>query len=157
MLIDYNELLRELFEVYYRYILRHGKKPHIRIFMDGECMLPATVYVENKEILLNLNPESISGDPIGSLGLDFKARFNGISHDIFIPWKNLVATMDEDNNVYFVNPIYTLRSFITASNEQPAFDQATMIKQREEQIAVTKTQEKKEVIRNFKVIKGGKS
>ncbi|MBS1187199.1 MAG: sspB [Burkholderiaceae bacterium] len=85
-------LLRAIFE----WCNDSGFTPYISVVVDGYTRVPPQ-FVRNGQIVLNISHGATSGLMMGNDAISFKARFGGVSRDIYIPVENVVAIYASEN------------------------------------------------------------
>ncbi|MCO6504003.1 MAG: ClpXP protease specificity-enhancing factor [Snodgrassella sp.] len=73
-------ILRALFD----WAVDSGYTPHIMVWVNDKTQVPMQ-YVRNNEIVLNIGPNAAHNLTIDDEWINFATRFNGVSHDIWIP------------------------------------------------------------------------
>ncbi len=84
----------------------NGFTPYIAVFVDSSVQVPPE-YVKNNEIVLNLGFEATSGLQLGNELIEFKARFGGVSRDIFVPVDHVIAIYARENGQGMAFPMPT--------------------------------------------------
>lgn len=79
-------ILRALYE----WALDSGYTPHIVAWVNDKTRVPLQ-YVRDNEIVLNIGAAAAHNLNIDNEWVNFAARFNGISHDIWIPVGHVVS------------------------------------------------------------------
>jgi stringent starvation protein B len=85
-------LLRALYE----WCTDSGYTPHIAVKVDAATTVPME-YVRKGEIILNISYGATSSLKMDNDAITFKARFNGISREIYIPVHNVLAIYANEN------------------------------------------------------------
>lgn len=75
-----------LFQAYYNWILENKITPHLLVDCNFPGVKVPKAYVKDGNIILSLLPEAIDGLKFQKRGISFKARFKGVSEDIFVPY-----------------------------------------------------------------------
>ncbi len=70
--------------------------PYIAVDVDSHTKLPLQ-FVREGQIVLNISNEATSGLVIDNESIRFKARFGGVSQDIYIPVNNVMAIYAQEN------------------------------------------------------------
>ena len=76
-----------LIRALYQWCVDNAYTPYVSVFVDRMVEVPRE-YVKNDEIVLNVGPTACQGLQIDNEAITFKARFNGIPREIFIPISN---------------------------------------------------------------------
>lgn len=74
----------------------NGFTPYIAIDVDSHTKLPMQ-FVREGQIVLNISYDATSGLAIDNESIRFKARFGGVSQDIYIPVINVMAIYAKEN------------------------------------------------------------
>ena len=75
-----------LFKAYYDWLLKNDITPHLWVDATVPKVQVPSEYVKDGSIILSLLPTAISEFICMPRGISFKARFKGVSEDIFIPY-----------------------------------------------------------------------
>lgn len=82
----------------YEWILDNNLTPLVAAITTlPEVLVPHEYYAEEK-IVLNISPDATHKLRIGNDALEFKAKFGGVSRDIFIPIDAVLAIYARENN-----------------------------------------------------------
>lgn len=84
--------LRAIFE----WCTDNGFTPYIAVMVDGNADVPVQ-YVHNAQIILNISTASTSSLKMDNDAISFKARFNGVPRDIYVPIENVTAIYAREN------------------------------------------------------------
>ncbi|WAW09054.1 ClpXP protease specificity-enhancing factor [Oxalobacter vibrioformis] len=74
----------------------NGFTPYIAVDVDSHTRLPLQ-FVREGQIVLNISYDATSGLVIDNESIRFKARFGGVSQDIYIPVINVMAIYAKEN------------------------------------------------------------
>lgn len=74
----------------------NGFTPYIAVDVDSHTRLPMQ-FVREGQIVLNISYDATSGLVIDNEAIRFKARFGGVSQDIYIPVINVMAIYAKEN------------------------------------------------------------
>ncbi len=85
-------LLRAIFE----WCTDSGFTPYLAVVVDESTRVPMQ-FVKNGQIVLNISYGATSGLKMENHAISFKARFGGVSREIFIPVENVVAIYASEN------------------------------------------------------------
>lgn len=80
----------------YEWCVDSGFSPHLVVQVDGETRVPAG-FVKDGEIVLNINYSAVKGLLIENEAVTFAARFNGVSHNIYIPVRAIKGIFAREN------------------------------------------------------------
>lgn len=86
-----------LLRAIYEWIIDNQLTPYIIV----DSMMPAVEvpqrFVENAQIVLNIEPQAVGRLRIGGDAVEFDARFSGVAHHIFIPTQAIKAIYAFEN------------------------------------------------------------
>lgn len=85
-------LIRAIFE----WCVDSGFTPYLSALVDERCRVPME-YVKNGEIVLNINPSATRNLVVGNDDIQFSARFNGASRELFIPVDAVLGIFAKEN------------------------------------------------------------
>ena len=85
-----------LIRAIYDWCIDNGFTPYILSLIGNKTIVPDALS-GSKEIVLNLSPQSIKNLFIDDDGVSFKGRFNGNTHDIFIPVNLVLGVYAKEN------------------------------------------------------------
>ena len=115
-------LLRALYE----WCTDNGLTPHLSVRVQGQVRVPME-FVRNGEIVLNIAFGATSGLLIDNEAIRFKARFGGVSRDIFIPVDCVLAIFASENGqgmAFEVTPV-SAGTPVTAARSQDGADRGS--------------------------------
>jgi stringent starvation protein B len=93
-----------LIRALYQWCVDNSFTPYVSVFVDGAVEVPRE-YVNKDEIVLNVGPDACQGIKIDNESIQFKARFNGIPKEIFIPITHVMAIYSKENSQGMSFPI----------------------------------------------------
>jgi stringent starvation protein B len=67
------------------------------VFVDQSVDVPQE-YVSQGEIVLNISPSACQAIVIDNESIQFKARFNGVPKEIYLPLTHIMAIYSRENN-----------------------------------------------------------
>ena len=74
-----------LLRAIYDWLLDNNLTPYVMVdAMAADVSVPQQ-HVKEGKIILNVSPTAVSGMAMGNASLEFKARFGGIPHHIYVP------------------------------------------------------------------------
>jgi stringent starvation protein B len=78
------------------------------VFVGPGVKVPSE-YVKNNEIVLNISFDATSGMRLGNDAIEFKARFGGVSREIYVPVDHVIAVYARENGqgMAFPAPVAT--------------------------------------------------
>jgi stringent starvation protein B len=85
-----------LLRAIYEWCTDNGYTPYLATSVDGQTRVPRE-FVKNGEIVLNVSFSATSGLKMENDFIYFSARFGGVSRDIVVPVKNVVAIYAREN------------------------------------------------------------
>lgn len=85
-----------LIRAIYEWCTDSGFTPYLAVKVDAQTRVP-TEYVKNGEIVLNISPSATHRLTIANEGIEFSARFNGVSKEISIPVTAVTGIFAKEN------------------------------------------------------------
>lgn len=85
-----------LIRALYEWCTDNGYTPHIAVKVQGGVRVPME-YVRNGDIVLNIAFTATSGLHMDNAAISFKARFSGVSRDIYVPISAISAIYAGEN------------------------------------------------------------
>jgi stringent starvation protein B len=85
-----------LIRALYEWCTDNGFAPYMAVQVDATVQVPLE-HVRNGEIVLNVSPDATSGLLLGNDHITFKARFGGVSREIFVLVTHVVALYAREN------------------------------------------------------------
>lgn len=85
-----------LLRAIYEWCTDSGFTPYIAVKVDGATTVPME-YVRKGEIILNISYGATSALKMDNDAIHFRARFNGVSREIYIPVQNVLAIYAQEN------------------------------------------------------------
>jgi stringent starvation protein B len=80
----------------YEWCTDNGYTPYIGVKVSSAVRVPME-FVRNGEIVLNISFGATSGLKMDNEAISFKARFGGVSRELFIPIANVMAIYASEN------------------------------------------------------------
>ncbi|MCX8749663.1 ClpXP protease specificity-enhancing factor [Snodgrassella sp. B3088] len=108
-------ILRALYE----WALDSGYTPHIVAWVNNKTQVPLQ-YVRDNEIVLNIGAVAAHNLNIDNEWVSFAARFNGISHDIWIPVGHVTSLFARETGEgmgFELEPLTDEKASISTSEE----------------------------------------
>ncbi len=108
-------ILRALYE----WALDSGYTPHIVAWVNDKTQVPLQ-YVRDNEIVLNIGAVAAHNLNIDNEWVSFAARFNGISHDIWIPVGHVISLFARETGEgmgFELEPLTDEKASISTSEE----------------------------------------
>jgi stringent starvation protein B len=85
-----------LLRAIYEWCTDSGYTPYLAVKVDAATTVPME-YVKKGEIILNISYGATSGLKMDNDAITFRARFNGVSREIYIPVHNVLAIYANEN------------------------------------------------------------
>ncbi len=85
-----------LIRALYEWCTDNGYTPHLSVKVQGQVRVPME-FVRNGEIVLNIAFSATSGLLMDNRSVRFKARFGGVSREIFLPIEAITAIFASEN------------------------------------------------------------
>jgi stringent starvation protein B len=86
-----------LIRALYQWCIDNGFTPYVSVFVDRSVDVPRE-FVNKDEIVLNIGPTACQSIEIDNDSVQFKARFNGIPKEIYIPITHIMAIYSRENS-----------------------------------------------------------
>ena len=80
----------------YEWCTDRGFTPYLAVKVDAATTVPME-YVKKGEIILNISYGATSGLKMDNDAITFRARFNGVSRELYIPVHNVLAIYANEN------------------------------------------------------------
>jgi stringent starvation protein B len=71
--------------------------PHLLVDIEGEGVEVPAQQGQNGKIVLNISPQAVEGLMLGNDAIGFRARFGGISTDVYVPVEAVLAIYAKEN------------------------------------------------------------
>ena len=81
----------------HEWILDNNMTPHLLVDIEGEGVDIPAQQGQNGKIVLNISPAAVEGLNLGNDAIMFRARFSGISTDVFVPVDSVLAIYAKEN------------------------------------------------------------
>ena len=114
-------LLRALYE----WCTDSGFTPYIAVKVDASTTVPME-YVKKGEIILNIAYGATSGLKMDNDAIHFRARFAGVSREIYVPVHNVLAIYANENGQGMAFDVTTPPPEASAPAEEPAVSAPTL-------------------------------
>lgn len=85
-----------LLRAIYEWCTDSGFTPYLAVKVDAATTVPME-YVRKGEIILNISYGATSGLKMDNDAIHFRARFNGVSRELYIPVQNVLAIYANEN------------------------------------------------------------
>ena len=86
-----------LIRALYQWCIDNALTPYVAVFVDDSVDVPQE-YVSEGEIVLNISPSACQAIVIDNDSIQFKARFNGVPKEIYLPLTHIMAIYSRENN-----------------------------------------------------------
>lgn len=81
----------------HEWILDNEMTPHLLVDIEGEGVDVPAQQGQNGKIVLNISPQAVEGLMLGNDAIGFRARFGGISTDVYVPIDSVLAIYAKEN------------------------------------------------------------
>lgn len=81
----------------HEWILDNNMTPHLLVDMEGAGVDVPAQQGQNGKIVLNISPQAVEGLMLGNDAIGFRARFGGISTDVYVPIDSVLAIYAKEN------------------------------------------------------------
>ena len=98
-----------LIRALYQWCVDNAFTPYVSVFVDRSVEVPRE-YVNKDEIVLNIGPTACQSIEIDNDSIQFKARFNGIPKEIYIPITHVMAIYSRENSQGMSFPVHISQS-----------------------------------------------
>ena len=112
-----------LLRAIYEWCTDSGFTPYLAVKVDASTTVPME-YVKKGEIILNISYGATSGLKMDNDAVQFRARFAGVSRDIYVPVHNVLAIYANENGQGMAFDVTA--SDVTAPKEEPATPSPTL-------------------------------
>ena len=85
-----------LIRAVYDWCIDNENTPYVMSSVGKKTLIPEALS-KSKEIVLNLSPQSIQNLYIDDEGISFKSRFNGNSHNVFLPVTSILGVYAKES------------------------------------------------------------
>jgi stringent starvation protein B len=108
-----------LLRAIYEWCTDSGFTPYLAVKVDKATTVPME-YVKKGEIILNISYGATSGLKMDNDAIHFRARFAGVSREIYVPVQNVLAIYANENGQGMAFDVSTTAADMAASAEEPA-------------------------------------
>ncbi len=84
-----------------RWLLDNEQIPHVVIQADLPGVDVPSEYVKNNKVVFNVSPQAVHGFSLGPKGIEFDARFGGMSRHVCAPAGAIVGVHAKGSDVGF--------------------------------------------------------
>ncbi|TFW29735.1 ClpXP protease specificity-enhancing factor [Massilia horti] len=102
-----------LLRAIYEWCTDSGYTPYIAVKVDAATTVPME-YVKKGEIILNISYGATSGLKMDNDAITFRARFNGVSRELYVPVQNVLAIYASENGQGMAFEVATTAAEMTA-------------------------------------------
>ena len=82
---------------YNDWILDNQCTPYLLVNTEDDAVCVPTEHIKNNQIVLNISPVASDGLLIDDDGVSFRARFSGVSREIYVPVASVLAVYAREN------------------------------------------------------------
>ncbi|WP_020653802.1 ClpXP protease specificity-enhancing factor [Massilia niastensis] len=108
-----------LLRAIYEWCTDSGYTPYLAVKVDSATTVPME-YVRKGEIILNISYGATSGLKMDNDAIHFRARFNGVSREIYIPVHNVLAIYANENGQGMAFEVNVTAADMPATADEPA-------------------------------------
>jgi stringent starvation protein B len=108
-----------LLRAIYEWCTDSGYTPYIAVKVDAATTVPME-YVKKGEIILNISYGATSGLKMDNDAITFRARFNGVSRELYVPVQNVLAIYASENGQGMAFEVATTAADMPAPNPAEA-------------------------------------
>ncbi len=110
-----------LLRAIYEWCTDSGFTPYLAVKVDAATTVPME-YVKKGEIVLNISYGATSGLKMDNDAIHFRARFGGVSRELYVPVQNVLAIYANENGqgMAFEVPTTASEMAAAAASEPPA-------------------------------------
>jgi stringent starvation protein B len=108
-----------LLRAIYEWCTDSGYTPYLAVKVDSTTTVPME-YVRKGEIILNISYGATSGLKMDNDAIHFRARFNGVSRELYIPVHNVLAIYANENGQGMAFEVNATAADMPAASEEPA-------------------------------------
>lgn len=109
-----------LIRAYYEWIVDNNLTPHLVVDATQPGVVVPMEHVKDGQIVLNISPSACGNLQLGSIDIEFDARFSGVPRHILIPCSSVLAIYARENGAGTMFPKESHEHNV--SNEAPAAD-----------------------------------
>jgi stringent starvation protein B len=108
-----------LLRAIYEWCTDSGYTPYLAVKVDAATTVPME-YVKKGEIILNISYGATSGLKMDNDAITFRARFNGVSRELYIPVQNVLAIYANENGQGMAFDVSTTAADLPPPSPEPA-------------------------------------
>ncbi len=112
-----------LLRAIYEWCTDSGYTPYLAVKVDSATTVPME-YVRKGEIILNISYGATSGLKMDNDAIHFRARFNGVSRELYIPVQNVLAIYANENGQGMAFEVNVTAAEMPASASSPSSEEA---------------------------------
>ncbi|MDR2364966.1 MAG: ClpXP protease specificity-enhancing factor [Zoogloeaceae bacterium] len=90
------ELKPYLARALYEWCTDNGLTPYLTVAVDASCRVPQG-FVRNGQIVFNISPEATDRLQMQNDCITFRARFNGVAQEVWVPVTRVAALYAQEN------------------------------------------------------------
>jgi len=114
-----------LIRALYEWCTDNGYTPHLAVKVHGSVRVPME-FVRNGDIVLNIAFSATSGLHMDNEAISFKARFGGVSRDIYVPISSVAAIYASENGQGMAFDVVAELAVSKDINEDPQIEKPAM-------------------------------
>lgn len=108
-----------LLRAIYEWCTDSGYTPYLAVKVDSATTVPME-YVRKGEIILNISYGATSGLKMDNDAIHFRARFNGVSRELYIPVQNVLAIYANENGQGMAFEVNVTAAEMASTTEEAA-------------------------------------
>jgi stringent starvation protein B len=108
-----------LLRAIYEWCTDSGYTPYLAVKVDSATTVPME-YVRKGEIILNISYGATSGLKMDNDAIHFRARFNGVSRELYVPVQNVLAIYANENGQGMAFEVNVTAAEMPAASESGA-------------------------------------
>jgi len=112
-----------LLRAIYEWCTDSGYTPYLAVKVDAATTVPME-YVKKGEIILNISYGATSGLKMDNDAITFRARFNGVSRELYIPVQNVLAIYANENGQGMAFDVSTTAADMAPPSPAPSSEAA---------------------------------
>lgn len=113
-----------LLRAIYEWCTDSGYTPYLAVKVDAATTVPME-YVKKGEIILNISYGATSGLKMDNDAITFRARFNGVSRELYIPVHNVLAIYANENGQGMAFDVTTTAADMPPPAPEPSVSSAS--------------------------------
>jgi stringent starvation protein B len=86
-----------LIRAIHEWIVHNYLTPYLLVDIESDAVDVPRQHGQNGKIVLNISPQAVDGLILGNEAIGFRARFGGISTDVYVPVEAVLAIYAKEN------------------------------------------------------------